>query len=241
MAAVFLTTELLENILKILPMKDLLLAQRVSRYWQSVITESVSLQQMLFFKPKQADFCWLFDEAGKLKWPQRVDRDYELPGDSEHLTLLKHAEMNSMIFEVGANDNIWDSAPRQGGTNVMAKPKSRLKRPAAKYPEASWRKMLISQPPVKTCEWYSYDMFFTNSDGEESSDGQGIGMFDGDLDGDKDITCLDLFEPSKGAFAKSLYSNFYNMGTVYPDEDGLVQILAEQGVLQGEVPKKDAA
>lgn len=50
--AVFMTTELLENILWFLPMKDLLLNQRVCRKWQVVIEDTPRLQQSLFFRPR---------------------------------------------------------------------------------------------------------------------------------------------------------------------------------------------
>lgn len=56
--AVFLTTELLENVLRHLPMKDLLLAQRVSRKWSGVIKQSKELQQALFFVPQEAEVGW---------------------------------------------------------------------------------------------------------------------------------------------------------------------------------------
>ncbi|KAK5712595.1 hypothetical protein LTR17_017910 [Elasticomyces elasticus] len=46
---VFATTELLEHILVFVPARDVLLAQRVSRRWQAVVTESPSLQELLLF------------------------------------------------------------------------------------------------------------------------------------------------------------------------------------------------
>ncbi|KAK4965373.1 hypothetical protein LTR42_012129 [Elasticomyces elasticus] len=48
--------ELLESILLILPMRDLLLAQRVSKTFQQVILSSPHIQRALFFAPgKGAD------------------------------------------------------------------------------------------------------------------------------------------------------------------------------------------
>lgn len=46
--AVLLTTELLEKILPHIPMKDLLLAQRVARKWKVVFSWFKQLQQALF-------------------------------------------------------------------------------------------------------------------------------------------------------------------------------------------------
>lgn len=53
MNQVLSTVELLENILLQLPMKDILLAQKVSRHFQTLITASPALQQALFFRPLQ--------------------------------------------------------------------------------------------------------------------------------------------------------------------------------------------
>lgn len=50
-AQVFGTVELLEKILSELPIRYLLLVQRVSKYWQQVIDGSTKLQQALFFEP----------------------------------------------------------------------------------------------------------------------------------------------------------------------------------------------
>lgn len=57
---VIATYELLENILIHLPMVDVLLDQRVSRSWQSIIERSVGLQEKLFFKirPSEASSCY---------------------------------------------------------------------------------------------------------------------------------------------------------------------------------------
>lgn len=48
---VFGTNELLENILVRLPMKKLLLAQRVCKHWHSLINGSIRLQRALFMAP----------------------------------------------------------------------------------------------------------------------------------------------------------------------------------------------
>ena len=45
------TVELLEHILYKLPMRDLLLSQRVCKQWQAVIKASKKLQCALFFEP----------------------------------------------------------------------------------------------------------------------------------------------------------------------------------------------
>ena len=62
------TTELLEAILIELPTRDLLLAQQVSKQWQSVVVRSVQLQKALFFKavPGGTIFSWDIKEYGKV-------------------------------------------------------------------------------------------------------------------------------------------------------------------------------
>ncbi|KAI7170651.1 hypothetical protein KC316_g13952 [Hortaea werneckii] len=44
------TTELLEAILRKLPMEDLLRAQQVSKYWKQVIAGSIAIQKALFMR-----------------------------------------------------------------------------------------------------------------------------------------------------------------------------------------------
>lgn len=48
---VFSTTELLEAILLQLPMKDVLLSQRVSKEWRDTIVGSTKLRELLFLFP----------------------------------------------------------------------------------------------------------------------------------------------------------------------------------------------
>ncbi|KAK5138015.1 hypothetical protein LTR08_005812 [Meristemomyces frigidus] len=59
-AQVQATTELMEMILLRLPMKELLFAQAVCRFWKTVIEGSAKLQQALFFQlpPKGWSFSW---------------------------------------------------------------------------------------------------------------------------------------------------------------------------------------
>lgn len=50
----FGVTEIFEHILVSLPIRDLLLAQRISKHFQQVIEDSITLQRALFFKPAPA-------------------------------------------------------------------------------------------------------------------------------------------------------------------------------------------
>lgn len=49
------TTELLENILVCLPIRDLLFVQRTSKYWHNVIRYSIKLQRALFFESDKGE------------------------------------------------------------------------------------------------------------------------------------------------------------------------------------------
>lgn len=57
-AQVLCTTELLEMILLRLPLKDLLLSQRVSPKWQAVIRGSQDLQKALFIRPATTELAY---------------------------------------------------------------------------------------------------------------------------------------------------------------------------------------
>jgi hypothetical protein len=221
------TTELLENILMFLPMKDLLLAQRVSRNWKAVITKSISLQQRLFFVPRKADFCWELEvrsEYPQMKWPKQVDREHKLPetlpDGIERMTLVNHGQMNPLIFRTAGDINMWDYAYDEGGTILQPMPD--LQHPSAQYPKASWRGMLISQPPTKTCDW---DGCFGFPWSEE-------GRFRGSLTSEGYITCADLYREVGERFHTGVgFMGIWGMPTIYPQQNQLAEMLAEQGVL----------
>lgn len=53
-----LLTELLEATLMFLPMRHILVSQRVARRWQKVIQGSKKLQQTIFMRPRETDHAW---------------------------------------------------------------------------------------------------------------------------------------------------------------------------------------
>jgi hypothetical protein len=119
---VFETLELFEAILVQLPPRDLLLAQRISRGFQSVIQSSPKLQQSLFFRPESFEDpkIWRLNPLLRdLFFPWFVTAEYRwnLPGYD--------------IFQLLD----W---------NRDAKTKE-----AFLHPNASWRRMLLIQPPPK--------------------------------------------------------------------------------------------
>ncbi|KAK5715140.1 hypothetical protein LTR15_010557 [Elasticomyces elasticus] len=149
--AVLLTTELLENILHHLPMKDLLLAQRMSRKWQGVIGQSKRLQQQLFFTPKESGSCWEF-EAGddEDESETAVQRGFRKITTAEHIERVKQGdpwvyelgELNTLLFR---SDNFrLDERVEDGGYESFVSPWCM----PVWDKHASWRRMLITQPPA---------------------------------------------------------------------------------------------
>lgn len=120
--------ELLENILLNLPIRDLLLAQRVNKTFQATILGSSKLQQALFLKPLAGKFLYYQPPPrAPLLW-------LESPEDPMHHTV--HG--NPFFYHVYGDVTSAKDSP--------ASPKS----DAIQRPEASWRRMLVSQPLIIT-------------------------------------------------------------------------------------------
>ncbi|KAF2797781.1 hypothetical protein K505DRAFT_322304 [Melanomma pulvis-pyrius CBS 109.77] len=116
---VFHTPELLEAVLAQLPRKDLLFAQRVSRHFQSSVKSSPSLQQALFFR------------AAPLKDPKAWIINPFLR--KTFLPWFAFSRTSQDIETIELLDWTLDDKKRQ----------------AFLYKDASWRKMLVLQPPPK--------------------------------------------------------------------------------------------
>lgn len=117
--------ELLENILLHLPERDLLVnAQRVSQLWHSIITTFRSLQQKLYFQPLPST------EYTTESIPNPILQELFPPW-------FRSFERNVPRTFIGRDHfrNLdWNS--------------SEAKREAYKRKDASWRRMLVAQPPV---------------------------------------------------------------------------------------------
>ncbi|KAF2167173.1 hypothetical protein M409DRAFT_54364 [Zasmidium cellare ATCC 36951] len=165
--AVFLTTELLENVLRFLPMKDLLISQRVARKWRAVISESKELQQALFMIPREADTGWEVimeadneedEEGGSAISAINSVKLSQVDTEVENKSYVKHGELNPMFFEQDSElRDIWQIF--EEGCTIFGLKKEyhrpRAQRTWMKRPEASWRKMLILQPPTREF-WYHF-------------------------------------------------------------------------------------
>ncbi|OMP82629.1 hypothetical protein BK809_0006939 [Diplodia seriata] len=137
------TTELLELILAALPIKDLLLAQRVCRRFASLIQTSTALQQALFFLPLPASST-------------------RAPATTPALPLRSYPS-GALVTETWERNPLLASAfppwfDRQAPGSIYSPPfyhpaafetlPLNAARDAYLRPEASWRRMLVTQPPA---------------------------------------------------------------------------------------------
>lgn len=154
-AQVLRLPELLELILLSLPPKDLLLSQRTCRSFRTTVTHSLRLQRALFMAPDWQLAGRTFDPYSANNRPGRKPENNRLllrafPGNYPTVSLViitdgpSHDEAET--GRRGSESWSWDvcvSFPADrlpdlgGGKN----PRSVL------YPEASWRRMYLSQPP----------------------------------------------------------------------------------------------
>jgi len=155
--AVLQTTELLENILAQLDIRTLLTsAQLVNQRWHEVIAQSPRLQEALYFKPAAAPAASdasrslrtrnpLLAEVFPFWFPEIQDDDDDEDEDQDY----------SSVF--------WDEPrKKQGSTKYWKHDFESLRlvrdekhRKACMHPDASWRRMLVRQPPVfELGRWY---------------------------------------------------------------------------------------
>ena len=148
--------ELVEMILLQLPVKDVLLAQRVDRTWQGVITGSPKLQQALFFRPCSVHKAYVTNSHYTSMQPCRSPAECD------------PKERRFPIARTAAHDNPYWTTDGKDQVKVLLNPyiqhwgdgydilyRNRLgkglgrKHAAFTRPEASWRKMLLTQPPLR--------------------------------------------------------------------------------------------
>ena len=157
--------ELLERILLLVPMRDLLLSQRVSKFWQALITNSLPLQQALFFKPAKN-----FEPFIALLEDEHRDKDSAqgpcLVGGVSHIDVECYEEGIEWTSVAEANpllpwDNSWFHASTDGHSRsevvrsirqAFGADESLLQWsfPPMKHEtgvEPSWKRMYLCQPP----------------------------------------------------------------------------------------------
>ncbi|KAF2166645.1 hypothetical protein M409DRAFT_23276 [Zasmidium cellare ATCC 36951] len=123
---VFSTPELAEMIFRELPPRHLLVTvQQVCRQWQAVVNGSTPIQQALFFKPIAPIY--------PRKIPQTKYRYYfeEFINPNANITCY-HPIYIRLLRDL-----------------VLHRPLS----PSFGHPDASWRRSLLSQPRLRSCEF----------------------------------------------------------------------------------------
>ncbi|KAI9708360.1 MAG: hypothetical protein M1820_004064 [Bogoriella megaspora] len=155
---VFAIPELLEMMLLLVPMKDVLLSQRVCRHWKAVIDSSIQLQQHLFFVPcgdpvcllrrssriskSKASFCgWVSSTSGDVsaKGVGTVSKEHE---DDRQITVRINPACLNRFY------------PEQDGRPSYYCFKTCFFKGPEAGSNASWRRMLLTQPPVAKLTTY---------------------------------------------------------------------------------------
>lgn len=137
---VIYTTELLEAILLQLPNKDILVhVQRVCLYFYNTISRSVALQHHLFFLPCPRRFTTTIHRNPFLyarSWTDYID--HRIPKYSPMSTSGPPPSFYPWHNDLDLTAVDWEAY--------------RKLRVPFERPEASWRRMYVSQPPVTTLE-----------------------------------------------------------------------------------------
>jgi len=126
---VFNIPELLEIILRHLPIKRLLHVQRVCRQWRATVESSLELQRALFFEPISSETLVRCSRDNQRQRPWARSE-----GDAYVHRVQKKPYLESL----------------QSCTGKTAEAREAFFRP-----EASWRRMLICQPSVRSVSLYN--------------------------------------------------------------------------------------
>ncbi|OBT65749.1 hypothetical protein VE03_03369 [Pseudogymnoascus sp. 23342-1-I1] len=168
---VFATFELLEAILLYAPPFDLLLSVAVSRTWHQTILSSNPLQQRLFFAPAPADTPWTQNPILAAKfWPIFHDDRYadvlaeKLRAECRGPCLYGHIPpIRYPMAGPPCKGPHCRNVRCQGAVEGF----SAADQDAYLRPEASWRKTLAMQPPVKMLRILQYGFSQENPRGED--------------------------------------------------------------------------
>ncbi|KAK5017378.1 hypothetical protein LTR16_000893 [Cryomyces antarcticus] len=143
--------ELLEAILLHLPPQTLLLAQRVCRTFHAVIHASVHIQRALFFAPQ-----WHLRARRAHTW-HTADRPGAKPANNRLLLRALpgcYPTVSSVVVgsaspgsDSGIDYDAWSWSVNVSFPSTAAAAAAQLPHPSVAHPEASWRRMLMSQPP----------------------------------------------------------------------------------------------
>ena len=144
-ARVLAIPELLESILFYLPMRDLLLAQSVNHTFHSVISSTRSLQENLFFRPRLPTTR---DGSAQRQINELLHPDVA-PWFRAVLYVRKGSDGRVHPVRTSRNNCLIRLAPHSGSNKdinaVVSDSYTRFMRK-----DASWRRMLPTQPPPKS-------------------------------------------------------------------------------------------
>lgn len=139
--AVFLTTELLENVLHHLPATQLLLVQRVCRKWRGVIHQNGLLQEYLFLKASPKTVAWKWSDGPGRYRLTRLDKvPNSEPRYEDSIALT--ARLNDMML-YNPHRHETTTAENSPGEVFEFKEEARWR-----LKPGSWRQMFVTQPPA---------------------------------------------------------------------------------------------
>lgn len=174
MTRVLATPELLECVLLHLDMRTLLVsAQRACRTWRELITTSPALQEALFFKPE--GLCGT--DTAKTRRRKGQGNDVVMPtdetadrtddGEEQKNVVVRKNPLLASVFPAWFEDYVQPSRsyinpgavmssvsqiPTRGG--FASQPFAAAEHSVLRYRSASWRRMLVQQPPARHVgEW----------------------------------------------------------------------------------------
>lgn len=140
--------ELAELIFQHLPLRDLLLAQRVCRTFHATIHASPTLQQCLFFAPKKRRYPrHPQNRASSSSNPSRQRKNDDEDEAWETNPLL--AAAFPPWFQLRYVRSRWDWPQASSFANELPWAGDGERVRAFMRPEASWRRMLVTQPPLR--------------------------------------------------------------------------------------------
>lgn len=148
--------ELVENMLLQLPLRKILLVQQVCKTWKDVIETSPQIQKALFFRPSADIQLRLVETRGVYPLPCRKHMDcpsytgdgHKPTDDESGFTRWAQSLSDESLYRILVNPFLRSCASEPGGHRYIRREDHRFDRDVYERPEASWRKMLLTQPPL---------------------------------------------------------------------------------------------
>lgn len=137
-------TELLEQILINLPLRDLLLCQRVCKKWEALVSTSPTLQTRLYFRaaagPKLSE-----THPSSYTFNPLLEAAFPFLFKPDHIGAAQRSDDWDVSFGDLDLPPTLESCPKQFFYSSFTRNPEVFRRP-----QASWRQMLLTNPPVTT-------------------------------------------------------------------------------------------